>query len=38
LPVFLTPALLEVLVGRFGILPITTAEADIAHALQRQAA
>nr|WP_294502487.1 hydroxylamine reductase [uncultured Rhodopila sp.] len=38
LPAFLTPALLDILVSRFGILPITTAEADIAHALQRQAA
>jgi hydroxylamine reductase len=38
LPVFLTPALLDILVGRFGIQPITTAEADVAHALQRQAA
>ncbi len=33
LPVFLTPALLDVLVNRFGIQPITTAEADIAAAL-----
>nr|WP_294516833.1 hydroxylamine reductase [uncultured Rhodopila sp.] len=38
LPAFLTPALLDILVSRFGILPITNAEADIAHALQRQAA
>jgi hydroxylamine reductase len=38
LPAFLTPALLDILVSRFGILPITSAEADIAHALQRQAA
>ncbi len=33
LPVFLTPALLDVLVNRFGIQPITTAEADIAAAM-----
>jgi hydroxylamine reductase len=33
LPAFLTPALLDVLVNRFGIKPITTAEADIAAAL-----
>ncbi|MDR3414354.1 MAG: hydroxylamine reductase [Formivibrio sp.] len=38
LPAFLTPTLLDVLVGRFGIQPITTAEADIAAALNRQAA
>ena len=38
LPAFLTPALLDVLVNRFGIQPITTAEADIQAALQRQAA
>ena len=38
LPAFLTPALLDILVSRFGILPITNAEDDIAHALQRQAA
>jgi hydroxylamine reductase len=33
LPAFLTPALTDVLVSRFGIQPITTAEADIAAAL-----
>lgn len=33
LPVFLTPALLDILVGRFGIRPITSASADIAAAL-----
>jgi hydroxylamine reductase len=33
LPAFLTPALTDVLVTRFGIQPITTAEADIAAAL-----
>ncbi|WP_298223031.1 hydroxylamine reductase [Acidocella sp.] len=38
LPAFLTPTLLDVLVSRFGIQPITTAEADIAAALNRQAA
>jgi len=38
LPGFLTPALLDVLVNRFGIQPITTAEADIAAALHRKAA
>ena len=38
LPGFLTPALLDVLVKRFGVAPITTAEADIAAALNRQAA
>ncbi len=38
LPAFLTPALLDVLVNRFGIQPITTAEADIAAALNRKAA
>jgi hydroxylamine reductase len=38
LPAFLTPALLDILVSRFGILPIGDAEADVAHALQRQAA
>ena len=38
LPAFLTPALLDVLVNRFGIQPITTAEADIATALNRKAA
>jgi hydroxylamine reductase len=38
LPAFLTPALLDILVDRFGIQPITTARADVAHALSRQAA
>ena len=38
LPGFLTPALLDVLVNRFGIQPITTADADIAAALNRKAA
>ena len=38
LPAFLTPALLGVLVERFGIQPITTADADIEAALTRQAA
>jgi hydroxylamine reductase len=33
LPAFLTPALTDILVTRFGIKPITTAEADIAAAL-----
>jgi len=38
LPGFLTPALLDVLVNRFGIQPITTAEADVTAALNRKAA
>ena len=38
LPAFLTPALLDVLVKRFAIAPITTAEADIEAALRRKAA
>ncbi len=38
LPGFLTPTLVDVLVKRFGILPITTPAADIAASLQRQAA
>jgi hydroxylamine reductase len=38
LPAFLTPALLDVLVQRFGVLPITTADADLKAALQRRAA
>jgi hydroxylamine reductase len=38
LPGFLTPALLDVLVNRFGVQPIGTAEADIASALNRKAA
>ncbi|WP_026440224.1 hydroxylamine reductase [Acidocella facilis] len=37
LPAFLTPALLNVLVEKFGVQPITTAEADIAAALARAA-
>ncbi|HTQ70064.1 MAG TPA: hydroxylamine reductase, partial [Acidocella sp.] len=38
LPAFLTPTLLNVLVEKFGVLPITTADADIAASLNRQAA
>ncbi|MCB5944795.1 hydroxylamine reductase [Acidocella sp. KAb 2-4] len=38
LPAFLTPALLGVLVEKFGVQPITTADADISAALNRQAA
>jgi hydroxylamine reductase len=38
LPAFLTPALVNVLVEKFGVLPITTAEADIAASLHRAAA
>jgi hydroxylamine reductase len=38
LPAFLTPALLNVLVEKFGVLPVTTADADIAASLNRQAA
>lgn len=38
LPAFLTPALIGVLVDKFGVLPITTAEADIAASLNRSAA
>ena len=38
LPAFLTPTLLEVLVSRFGVQPITTADADLKASLQRQAA
>jgi len=38
LPAFLTPALVGVLVEKFGVLPITTAEADIAASLNRSAA
>ncbi|GAN81662.1 hydroxylamine reductase [Acidocella aminolytica] len=38
LPAFLTPTLLNVLVEKFGVQPITTAEADIQAALTRQAA
>ena len=37
LPAFLTPAVLNVLVDKFGIQPITTAEADIEAALTRAA-
>lgn len=37
LPAFLTPSLLNVLVDKFGIQPITTADADIAAALGRAA-
>ncbi len=37
LPAFLTPALLNVLVDKFGVQPITSAEADIAAALARAA-
>lgn len=38
LPAFLTPTLVDVLVTKFGIMPITTAEADVAAAMQRKAA
>ena len=38
LPAFLTPALLDILVSRFGILPIGTVEADFEAALHRAAA
>jgi len=38
LPAFLTPTLLNVLVEKFGVLPVTTADADIAASLNRQAA
>lgn len=38
LPAFLTPTLLNVLVEKFGVQPITTAEADIEAALARSAA
>ena len=38
LPAFLTPTLVDVLVNKFGILPITTAEADVAAAMQRKVA
>ncbi len=37
LPAFLTPALVDVLVEKFGIQPITEAKADIAAALNRAA-
>ncbi len=33
LPAFLTPAILDILVSQFGVLPITSAEADIEAAL-----
>ena len=36
LPAFLTPTLVEVLVNKFGILPIATAEADVAAANLRR--
>ena len=38
LPAFLTPALIGVLVERFGILPTTEAKADVAASLNRLAA
>jgi hydroxylamine reductase len=38
LPAFLTPTLVDVLVNKFGIMPITTAEADVAAAMQRKVA
>ena len=38
LPAFLTPALLNVLVEKFGVQPITNAQDDITAALTRQAA
>ena len=38
LPAFLTPNLVQVLVDKFGLLPITTAQADIEAALTRKAA
>lgn len=38
LPAFLTPAVIGVLVEKFGVQPITTAEADIAASLARSAA
>jgi hydroxylamine reductase len=38
LPAFLTPNLVNILVDKFGIQPITTAEADIAASLNRVAA
>jgi hydroxylamine reductase len=37
LPAFITPTVLNVLVEKFGIQPITTADADIASALSRAA-
>ncbi len=38
LPAFLTPTLVDVLVNQFGVLPITTAKADIAAAMQLEPA
>lgn len=38
LPAFLTPNLVQVLVDTFGLLPITTAQADIEASLMRKAA
>ena len=38
LPAFLTPNLVQVLVDKFGLLPITTAQADIENALLHKAA
>ena len=38
LPAFLTPNLVQVLVDKYGLLPITTAQADIEASLTRQAA
>jgi hydroxylamine reductase len=38
LPAFLTPNLVQALVDKFGLLPITTAQADIDTALMRKAA
>jgi hydroxylamine reductase len=38
LPAFLTPNLVQVLVDKFGLIPITTASADIEAALSRKAA
>jgi len=38
LPAFLTPNLVQVLVDKFGLMPITTAPADIEAALSRRAA
>jgi hydroxylamine reductase len=38
LPGYLTPALLDILVNRFGVLPITNAQDDIKSCLDRKAA
>jgi hydroxylamine reductase len=38
LPAFLTPNLVQVLVDKFGLLPMTTAQADIEESLARKAA